>query len=66
MAKRGHTRRSVQRSTWPGGPVTFLEIPASAGQEGPAMGRYVDGFVIPVRKDRIEDYRRIAEKAAPI
>ena len=30
------------------------------------MGRYVDGFVIPVRKDRIEDYRRIAEQAAPI
>src|SRR5215831_6796867 len=30
------------------------------------MGRYVDGFVIPVQKDRIEDYRRIAEQAAPI
>lgn len=30
------------------------------------MGRYVDGFVIPVRKDRIEDYRRLAEQAAPI
>jgi len=30
------------------------------------MGRYGDGFVIPVRKDRIEDYRRIAEQAAPI
>jgi uncharacterized protein YbaA (DUF1428 family) len=30
------------------------------------MGRYVDGFVIPVRKDRVEDYRRIAEQAAPI
>ena len=35
-------------------------------REGQAMGRYVDGFVIPVRKDRIEDYRRIAEQAAPI
>lgn len=34
--------------------------------EGQTMGRYVDGFVIPVRKDRIEDYRRIAEQAAPI
>jgi uncharacterized protein YbaA (DUF1428 family) len=30
------------------------------------MGQYVDGFVIPVRKDRIEDYRRMAEQAAPI
>lgn len=28
------------------------------------MGRYIDGFVIPVPKDRIEDYRRVAEKAA--
>jgi uncharacterized protein YbaA (DUF1428 family) len=28
------------------------------------MGRYIDGFVIPVAKDRIEEYRRIAEKAA--
>jgi uncharacterized protein YbaA (DUF1428 family) len=30
------------------------------------MGRYVDGFVIPVRKERIEEHRRIAEQAAPI
>lgn len=28
------------------------------------MGRYIDGFVIPVPKDHIEDYRRMAEKAA--
>ena len=28
------------------------------------MGRYIDGFVIPVPKDRIDDYRRVAEKAA--
>jgi uncharacterized protein YbaA (DUF1428 family) len=28
------------------------------------MGRYIDGFVIPVPKDRIEDYRRVAEQAA--
>ena len=28
------------------------------------MARYIDGFVIPVAKDRIEEYRRIAEKAA--
>lgn len=25
---------------------------------------YVDGFVVPVKKDRIEDYRRIAEASA--
>jgi uncharacterized protein YbaA (DUF1428 family) len=30
------------------------------------MGRYVDGFVIPVSKDRIDDYRRVAEKAAVV
>jgi len=30
------------------------------------MGRYIDGFVIPVPKDRIEDYRRMAEKAAVV
>jgi uncharacterized protein YbaA (DUF1428 family) len=30
------------------------------------MARYVDGFVIPVPKNRVEDYRRVAEKAAAI
>jgi uncharacterized protein YbaA (DUF1428 family) len=30
------------------------------------MGRYIDGFVIPVPKDRIEHYRRVAEKAAVV
>jgi len=30
------------------------------------MGRYIDGFVIPVPKDRIEDYRRVAEQAARV
>lgn len=30
------------------------------------MPRYVDGFVIPVPKDRVEDYRRVAEKAAMV
>ncbi len=30
------------------------------------MSRYVDGFVIPLRKDRVEDYRRIAENASVI
>jgi uncharacterized protein YbaA (DUF1428 family) len=30
------------------------------------MGRYIDGFVIPVSKDRVEDYRRVAEKASAI
>lgn len=30
------------------------------------MGRYVDGFVIPLAKDRVEDYRRVAEQAAVV
>jgi uncharacterized protein YbaA (DUF1428 family) len=30
------------------------------------MPRYVDGFVIPVPNDRIEDYRKVAEKASAI
>jgi uncharacterized protein YbaA (DUF1428 family) len=30
------------------------------------MARYIDGFVIPVAKDRIDDYRRTAEKAARV
>ena len=30
------------------------------------MPRYIDGFVIPVAKDRIDDYRRTAEKAAAV
>ena len=30
------------------------------------MNRYIDGFVIPVPKNRIEDYRLVAEKAAKI
>jgi uncharacterized protein YbaA (DUF1428 family) len=30
------------------------------------MTRYVDGFVIPIAKSRIDDYRLVAEKAAKI
>lgn len=30
------------------------------------MARYVDGFVIPVPKDRIEAYRKLAETAAAV
>lgn len=30
------------------------------------MAHYVDGFVLPIRKDKIEDYRAIAEKAGAI
>lgn len=30
------------------------------------MARYVDGFVLPLRKDRIEDYRKLAESAAVV
>jgi uncharacterized protein YbaA (DUF1428 family) len=31
-----------------------------------AMEKYVDGFVIPIPKDKINEYRRIAEKAGSI
>lgn len=30
------------------------------------MNRYIDGFVIPIPKDRIEDYRRLAAQAAAV
>lgn len=30
------------------------------------MARYVDGFVLPVKKDRIEEYRRIARQAGEV
>jgi uncharacterized protein YbaA (DUF1428 family) len=30
------------------------------------MSRYIDGFVIPVPKNRVDDYRRVAEKASAI
>ena len=30
------------------------------------MSRYVDGFVIPIPKDKIDDYRRLAEAAGKL
>jgi uncharacterized protein YbaA (DUF1428 family) len=30
------------------------------------MPRYVDGFVIPLKKDRVEDYRKLSEQAAEV
>jgi uncharacterized protein YbaA (DUF1428 family) len=30
------------------------------------MARYVDGFVLPLKKDRVEDYRRLAELAGSV
>ena len=30
------------------------------------MGKYVDGFVLPVATDKVEEYRAIAEKAGAI
>lgn len=30
------------------------------------MGKYVDGFVIPIAKDKVEEYRAIAQKASEI
>ena len=30
------------------------------------MAHYVDGFVVPVKKDRIEDYRKLCETAGKV
>lgn len=30
------------------------------------MGKYVDGFVIPIPKNNVEEYRKIAEKAGEV
>lgn len=30
------------------------------------MARYVDGYVVPVPKDKVEDYRRIAQQAGEV
>src|SRR5688500_18995174 len=30
------------------------------------MGKYVDGFVIPVKKDKIDDYQKMSQKAGDI
>lgn len=30
------------------------------------MSRYVDGYVIPIKKDRIEDYRKLAQDAGRV
>ena len=30
------------------------------------MGKYVDGFVIPLPKDKIEDYKKLAETASKV
>ena len=30
------------------------------------MGKYVDGFVLPIAKDKVEEYRGVAEKAGAI
>ena len=30
------------------------------------MSRYIDGFVIPVAKDRVEDYRKLSEQASVV
>ncbi len=30
------------------------------------MARYIDGFVLPVPRDRLDDYKRVAEAAAGI
>lgn len=30
------------------------------------MPRYIDGFVLPIKKDRVEDYRKLSEKASEV
>ena len=30
------------------------------------MAHYIDGFVVPLPKDKIDDYRRIAQKAGEV
>lgn len=30
------------------------------------MSRYIDGFVIPIKQDRLKDYQLLAEKAAAV
>lgn len=30
------------------------------------MTQYIDGFVFPIRRDRLDDYKRLAEKVAEI
>ena len=30
------------------------------------MGRYVDGFVVPVPKKKVDEYRRLARKAGKV
>lgn len=30
------------------------------------MGKYVDGFVIPIAKDKVEEYRAMAQKASEL
>jgi len=30
------------------------------------MGKYVDGFVVPVKKDRLDDYRKLCETAGQV
>jgi len=30
------------------------------------MGKYIDGFVVPVRKDKLEEYRQFSERAGQV
>ena len=30
------------------------------------MSQYIDGFVIPIAKDKVEDYRQLAERASKV
>jgi uncharacterized protein YbaA (DUF1428 family) len=47
--------------------VDAAPLAQSSGDNGDrTMGRYIDGFVLPVPKSNIEAYRRMAETAAQV
>jgi uncharacterized protein YbaA (DUF1428 family) len=46
--------------------VTSQTSPATNGRSSAEAMRYVDGFVIAVPRERLEDYERIAREAAAV
>jgi uncharacterized protein YbaA (DUF1428 family) len=50
----------------PTGLQTWGIIPATNNQRKETEMAYVDGFVVPVPKDRVDEYRRMARKAGKV
>ena len=46
--------------------MTSQTSPATIGGSAPTTTHYVDGFVIAVPRDRLEEYERIAREAASV